>query len=659
MGKKKLDVYLKTKWKHAPIFLRAASAVSLLVLLTLFFQNCADANLIGFMRGASSLKSVQLSGKLSVQIADDFANKKSYTSFLVTDSRSRATYSLVLSNQDQRIASMGNIAEVRGIANSRGEVFVQPGDLKVFQSGKTNAITQGGVTTRKVGVLQVGRNSSMIGDITPGCNPVDLNNKIDGPAGSVNTVYQDITHGQIAFSANLGPTIVLPTYDPGFCDRGNLSWMDTVNSMASAKGFNVADYDHIIYVFPYISTCGFGGYGALGGNFIAINGCNDSRAFTHEVGHNLGMMHASSIDSNGNAQEYGEAADFMGFDYYNPSHVVSTNGPHRMLMGYMPPKDVSAGTYDLIPIQTNSNGQLQVIRVPKNSSEYYYISARTNTGVDVTNTTGVDIHTWAGSNTYLYSRINTGGSFTDSNTGLSITNMGNTSGGGYTVKIAYGGVQPSPTPSPSPTPTQVTCSVEDFFRPPLVTPSNSTAIKRQIATNAAGLSIYVAGTNNGIPISANPIPLPSTPSISTSGGNILMDWYPCSPSGCPVGDYSRTFYLKDSLGNTVCTTTPMDMTVVADGSGNVCTYQSAADVWIVSKVAASDPNYGVVPSQYSSAPVYVNPNLIPNDIANCMDCDYKLNKCVDKGKYYYDTQKVICWAKYERTGTIQSDGTCK
>ena len=72
-------------------------------------------------------------------------------------------------------------------------------------------------------------------------------------------------------------------------------WATAASTAASAH-YTLANYDKIIYLFPDNPSCGWIGLGEVGGDETWINGVNDSELYAHELGHNVGLGHASSKD---------------------------------------------------------------------------------------------------------------------------------------------------------------------------------------------------------------------------------------------------------------------------------------------------------------------------------------------------------------------------
>jgi hypothetical protein len=107
---------------------------------------------------------------------------------------------------------------------------------------------------------------------------------------------------------------------------------DAADRAAATAGWTPGAYDHVLYVLPRLPDCDWAGLGQMPGRRAWTNGYLDTRVIAHELGHNLGAHHASSlrcVDANGapvalsascSAGEYGDPFDVMGL----PARLMSS-----------------------------------------------------------------------------------------------------------------------------------------------------------------------------------------------------------------------------------------------------------------------------------------------------------------------------------------------
>src|SRR5205085_4675237 len=100
-------------------------------------------------------------------------------------------------------------------------------------------------------------------------------------------------------------------------------WATAAAAQARAAGVDLSAYQHVVYAFPQTTACVWSGLSYMPGSTSWINGDMSLRAVGHELGHNLGVNHASSLacTSNGvavtlsttcNVLEYGDPYTIMG-----------------------------------------------------------------------------------------------------------------------------------------------------------------------------------------------------------------------------------------------------------------------------------------------------------------------------------------------------------
>ena len=288
-------------------------------------------------------------------------------------------------------------------------------------------------------------------------------------------------------------------YDNVSCSSMYRTWSTAADTKLRDSGVDLTGYDMKMYIFPYLSSCGWSGLGNLGGS-PASSWINSTAVGTiiHEIGHNLGAHHASSwscsengarvsisADSNCTLGEYGDMYSVMGksgflrhlSNYNKGMTVYSLNWLDSINTRTL--NRNSGGTYTLAPIESPSTG-IQSLRIPRTigsdgkALDYYYVEFRQPIGFDATISSYAKngliirigpeynsiqksklIDTTPGTTVFDDAPLAVGSTFTDSSKAISITNVA-VAAAGATVNVSFGELPCTQTnPSITMTPTSV------------------------------------------------------------------------------------------------------------------------------------------------------------------------------------------------------------
>jgi Gametolysin peptidase M11 len=219
---------------------------------------------------------------------------------------------------------------------------------------------------------------------------------------STNAFYREESHDQLSFTGRAYGWYTLPA-QTGCSDNDAYTWANLAIAQATAlDGFNEADYDEVMFVFPRDTDCGWAGLGEIGGKYSWING-GDSGVLTvrvtgHELGHNLGMHHAGSWDCTGAGGQRVAISDSCALNEYNdPYDVMGSSGSrhsnswHLEQLGLMPPANVQTvttnGTYSMSAATATAPYMPTTLRIPSRYAaaggikDWYYLEIRKPGGV--------------------------------------------------------------------------------------------------------------------------------------------------------------------------------------------------------------------------------------------------------------------------------------
>lgn len=194
---------------------------------------------------------------------------------------------------------------------------------------------------------------------------------------NVDSFYDRATWGNVRWSGNMIAVSIPFGTTPCNAD----AWANAADAAAATQGFNPNNYTARVYALP--SAAGSCGYAFAAGNRVWNFHCSDLFAYGHEMGHTIGMHHASTDPNNDGVidAEYGGNDDCMGGESY------TFNAPHKIWGGWLPQKAgnggwrtaTTDGVYQLSPLQINpaSNPPYsQALKIISPTGNPYFLSYR-------------------------------------------------------------------------------------------------------------------------------------------------------------------------------------------------------------------------------------------------------------------------------------------
>ena len=255
----------------------------------------------------------------------------------------------------------------------------------------------------------------------------------DGPL-SVNQFFIQSSYGHFKWTGD----VMLCSLDYPSTERDGT---EDCKNMARTLGYEPDNYQTLAFV-----SNGQGGAVSFGG--IAKADQCELSWITHELGHQVGLQHATADWDNDGVRdgEYEDHADVMGWGYWTP------NAPQRVKMGWLSSTVISAnGTYVLTPVEA-SNG-IRAYRFDSSSGDPYFFGYYQPIGFDAADvepdgtakpegaigstsysngyTTGIDVYrlNLEGSNTRIIHQMTDGESYTILDTSVTIRQISHDSNG--------------------------------------------------------------------------------------------------------------------------------------------------------------------------------------------------------------------------------------
>ena len=275
----------------------------------------------------------------------------------------------------------GASVRVRGLPN--GTALVVGAD-----AGATQVLaptTVAAATTRRLAVLLVNftTNTTQPWTVAGATGTVFTN------GNSVANYFAEESDGQFLVTGDVYGYFTI-NFDTTGCNYTDLA--NKAKAAAAAQNIDLSSYTNIQYAFPSLSRCGWAGLAYLPGTESWINNALNLRVSSHELSHNFGVHHASTLSCTENgvrvplatnlascsASEYGDPFTVMG-----SASTRHTHNQQLASLGWLPGGQrltvSTSGTY-VLGAAEDVSAAVRVIQIPRGDGTYLYLEIRRPTG---------------------------------------------------------------------------------------------------------------------------------------------------------------------------------------------------------------------------------------------------------------------------------------
>lgn len=146
-------------------------------------------------------------------------------------------------------------------------------------------------------------------------------------------MFRACSNGRASFATTIIPHKVSVQHFKQICPKCEfLTWAKEADSIVSKQWANFNNYRFRIYILPDIPACNFAGLGDVAPCtrrfcriWIRAQFSSEIATYFHELGHNLGLNHASLYD-----KEYADLSDAMGYC----CNLRCFNAPHSHMLSW-------------------------------------------------------------------------------------------------------------------------------------------------------------------------------------------------------------------------------------------------------------------------------------------------------------------------------------
>jgi M6 family metalloprotease-like protein len=204
-------------------------------------------------------------------------------------------------------------------------------------------------------------------------------------SNSVRAYYAEQSFGAMVLQGTTFDWVKVP-YASTSCQTS--AWASAAKAAVAARGVDLSSYTNFMFIFPHTTACSWGGLGHLPGTSTWINGTPSLRIPAHELGHNLGTHHASSLRCTTAGVRVALSSTCTKSEYGDPFTIMGNAATRHLSnlsliqIGYLPESAtrtvVATGTYALVKAEHTSG--VRILAIPRGDGTTLYLEYRRPSG---------------------------------------------------------------------------------------------------------------------------------------------------------------------------------------------------------------------------------------------------------------------------------------
>ncbi|MEA2538508.1 MAG: hypothetical protein QOF11_2742 [Chloroflexota bacterium] len=168
------------------------------------------------------------------------------------------------------------------------------------------------------------------------------------------------------------------------------SWGTKARAAAVAAGVDLSSYTNVVYAFPRAASCQWAGLGEMPGSRSWNNGAFVLRVVAHELGHNFGVHHASSLSCTSGGSRVSLSSTCTSSEYGDPFTVMGgsssahDHATHLGQFGWLPASEIRTvgpgGPYELGSVLDGPAGSDRLLSIARGNGTWFYLDLRSAHG---------------------------------------------------------------------------------------------------------------------------------------------------------------------------------------------------------------------------------------------------------------------------------------